>query len=42
VATLLPDGAVLIAGGVVAAANVLSFAEVYDPRTGRWRTTDSM
>jgi len=42
VATLLPDGAVLIAGGVVVAANVLSFAEVYDPRTGRWRTTDSM
>ena len=39
-ATLLPDGTVLVAGGV--GQTVLSSAELYNPLTGLWSTTGSM
>ncbi len=37
-ATLLPNGQVLVAGGIDA-GQVLSSAELYDPATGTWRAT---
>jgi N-acetylneuraminic acid mutarotase len=40
-ATLLPDGRVLVAGGLVADTG-LAAAELYDPRTGSWTATGSM
>src|SRR5207244_841009 len=38
-ATLLPNGKVLVAGGVIP---YLSSAELYDPATGSWSTTGSL
>jgi hypothetical protein len=40
-ATLLPDGRVLIAGGMSAVATLMS-AQIYDPATGTFVATDSM
>ena len=40
-ATLLPNGKVLIAGGI-GVGGVLSSAELYDPNSGTWTTTVSM
>ena len=45
VAARLPDGKVLVAGGVdgsAGAAGILAAAEVYDPVTGKWTSTGSM
>ena len=41
-ATLLPDGRVLVAGGVDAAFAALASAELFDPATGRWTLTGSL
>jgi hypothetical protein len=45
-ATLLPDGKVLVAGGMDsdddASWKALASAELYDPRTGAWSATGSM
>ncbi|HZZ91816.1 MAG TPA: kelch repeat-containing protein [Usitatibacter sp.] len=40
-ATLLPDGEVLVAGGVDAGDDTVAPCELYDPATGRWMTTGS-
>src|SRR5205823_11828316 len=39
-ATLLPNGKVLVAGGV--GGDVLASAELYDPASGTWRATGSL
>src|SRR5947207_12303728 len=39
--TLLPDGKILVAGGLSGSAG-LSSAELYDPDTGKWTTTGSL
>ncbi|MBV9323574.1 MAG: hypothetical protein JO352_07320, partial [Chloroflexi bacterium] len=41
-ATLLPDGKVLVAGGVAAVSGRAPSAELYDPTTGKWSTTGDM
>src|SRR6478735_67029 len=41
-ATLLPDGRVLIAGGMVENGVFLNSAELFDPATGRFAATASM
>jgi hypothetical protein len=41
-ATLLPNGKVLVAGGVAPNTHVLDTAELYDPATGAWTATGSM
>ena len=40
-ATLLLDGRVLVVGGYNAAGTCLNTAELYDPATGRWNSTDN-
>ena len=43
VASLLPDGDVLVTGGATPAGGAsLSSAELYDPATGKWSTTGPM
>jgi Kelch motif protein len=41
-ATLLPNGKVLVVGGVDERDETLVSAELYDPRTGSWERTGSM
>jgi len=41
-ATLLPNGKVLVAGGINAANNPLATAELYNPSTGKWTPTGSL
>ena len=41
-ATLLPDGQVLVAGGVDSDLLTLASAELYDPATGTWTATGSL
>ena len=42
-ATLLPDGTVLVAGGLPSDGSAMAAsAEVYDPRTGSWTATGGM
>jgi hypothetical protein len=41
-ATLLPNGKVLVAGGVGLDLNATATAELYDPATGAWAPTDGM
>ena len=41
-ATLLPNGQVLVAGGIGCCPPILASAELYDPATGMWTETDSM
>lgn len=41
-ATLLPDGKVLVAGGMDSAFAALASAELYDPATGGWSPTGSL
>ena len=40
--TLLPNGKVLVAGGIAAIGGTISSAELYDPDSGTWSTTGSM
>src|SRR5437773_11655654 len=41
-ATLLPNGQVLVAGGLGSDFTALAAAELYDPATGVWTATGSM
>ena len=41
-ATLLPDGRVLVAGGLNSGRRPTATAEIYDPSTGTWSITGSM
>jgi hypothetical protein len=41
-ATLLPDGKVLVTGGVGTGTNLLASSELYDPVAGTWTTTGSL
>jgi N-acetylneuraminic acid mutarotase len=41
-ATLLPDGRLLVAGGLDASQRVFASAEVFDPSDGTWQSTGSM
>ena len=41
-ATLLPDGRVLVSGGLHDAINTSASAEIYDPALGTWSLTGSM
>jgi N-acetylneuraminic acid mutarotase len=41
-ATLLPNGKVLVAGGIDSSFNPLASAELYDPATGTWTATGSL
>jgi hypothetical protein len=41
-ATLLPNGQVLVAGGIDASATPIASAELYNPATGIWTRTGSM
>jgi hypothetical protein len=41
-AVLLPNGKVLVAGGVDAGGNVVATAELYDPVAGTWSATGSL
>jgi hypothetical protein len=41
-ATLLPNGKVLVAGGVGSTASPVPTAELYDPVTGLWVLLDPM
>jgi hypothetical protein len=41
-ATLLPNGKVLVAGGFNSVSGFLASAELYDPASGTWTTTDSL
>src|SRR6516225_6796988 len=40
--TLLPDGRVLVVGGIGAKQNVLASAEIYDPRTKQFTAAGEM
>ena len=40
--TLLPNGLVLVAGGIDVNTNTLSSAELYNPATGTWTNTGSL
>jgi N-acetylneuraminic acid mutarotase len=41
-ATLLPNGQVLVAGGVMPGFTSINSAEIYDPATGNWSSTASL
>ena len=41
-ATLLPNGKVLVAGGINDSSGVLASAELYDPASGTWSATGSL
>jgi hypothetical protein len=41
-ATLLPNGMVLVAGGLDSSSNVSASAELYDPASGTWTATGSL
>jgi hypothetical protein len=41
-ATLLPNGMVLVAGGLDSRGNLLASAELYDPESGSWTATGSL
>ena len=41
-ATLLPNGKVLVAGGINGADNPIATAELYNPATGKWTATGNM
>ena len=41
-ATLLPNGMVLVAGGLDSRGNLLASAQLYDPESGSWTATGSL
>jgi N-acetylneuraminic acid mutarotase len=41
-ATLLPNGLVLLVGGMSSNGTILASAELYDPATGKWTITGEM
>ena len=41
-ATLLPNGKVLVTGGLVNSVTITASAELYDPATGVWSSTGSL
>src|SRR5579863_1546797 len=42
ICAVLPDGSLLVAGGTTTGGGITNAAEIYDPKSGRWDSTQPM